>query len=46
MPQVYQIFQQFSYANDFKMRDIINLLKKKPELMKINYNIKKKQNLL
>tara|TARA_Y100000768_G_scaffold351645_1_gene302696 strand:+ start:455 stop:1180 length:726 start_codon:yes stop_codon:yes gene_type:complete len=43
---VKKVFKQFRYANDFKMRDIINLLKKKPELMKINYNIKKKQNLL
>ena len=43
---VKKIYKEFNYNNNFKMTDILKLLKKKPEIMKINYHIKKNQNLL
>jgi spore coat polysaccharide biosynthesis protein SpsF len=41
-----RIYKEMNYREDFSSRDILNLLKKKPNIMKINYHIKKKQNLL
>lgn len=41
-----KVYKEFNYRNNFKMNDVLKLLKKKPEIMKINYYIKKKQNLL
>ena len=43
---VKKVYKEFNYKNTFKMIDILKLLKKKPEIMNINYHIKKKQNLL
>ena len=43
---VKKVYKEFNYKNSFLMKDILKLLKKKPELMKINYYLKKKQNLL
>ena len=43
---VKKVYKEFNYKNTFKMIDVLKLLKKKPEIMKINYYIKKKQNLL
>ena len=43
---VKKVYKEFNYKNTFKMVDILKLLKKKPEIMNINYHIKKKQNLL
>ena len=43
---VKKVYKEFNYRNHFKMNDVLKLLKKKPEIMKINYYIKKKQNLL
>ena len=40
------VYKEFSYKNKFKMQDIIKLLEKNPKIMKINYHIKKRQNLL
>ncbi len=40
------VYKEFSYKNNFKMQDIIKLLEKNPKIMKINYHIKKRQNLL
>ena len=43
---VKKVYKEFNYRNNFNMNDVLKLLKKKPEIMKINYYIKKKQNLL
>ena len=43
---VKKIYKEFNYKNNFKMNDILKLLKEKPEIMIMNYYIKKKQNLL
>ena len=43
---VKRVFKEFNYRNNFKMADLLALLKKKPEIMKFNYYIKKRQNLL
>jgi len=43
---VKKVYKEFNYKNHFKKNDVLKLLKKKPEIMKINYYIKKKQNLL
>lgn len=41
-----KIYREFNYKNSFLMDDILKLLKKKPEITKLNYFLKKKQNLL
>lgn len=43
---VKKVYKEFNYKNDFKMNDVLKLLKKKPEITKLNYFIEKKQNLL
>ena len=43
---VKKVYKEFNYRNNFNMNDVLKLLKKKPEIMRINYYIKKKQNLL
>ena len=43
---VKKVYKEFNYRNNFNMNDVIKLLEKKPEIMRINYYIKKKQNLL
>lgn len=43
---VKRIFKEFGYKNTFSSKDILNLLYKKPDIMKLNYYLKKKQNLL
>ena len=43
---VKRIFKEFNYKNTFSSKDILKLLNKKPNIMKINYYLKKKQNLL
>jgi len=43
---VKKVYKEFNYKNSFQMKDILRLLKKKPEIMNINYFLKKKQNLL
>ena len=43
---VKRIFKEFNYKNTFNAKDILNLLKRKPNIMKLNYFLKKKQNLL
>lgn len=41
-----RIYKEMNYREDFNTIDIIKLLKKKPNIMKINYHIEKKQNLI
>ena len=41
-----RVYKEMKYREDFNSKDIIKLLKKKPNIMKINYHIKKKQNLI
>ena len=43
---VKKVYKEFNYKNDFKMNDVLKLLKKKPEITNLNYFIEKKQNLL
>jgi spore coat polysaccharide biosynthesis protein SpsF len=41
-----KIYKEMNYREDFDSKDIMKLLKKKPNIMKINYHIEKKQNLI
>lgn len=40
------IFKEMNYKEHFNTNQILKLLKKKPNIMKINYHLKKKQNLI
>ena len=41
-----EVYKKFNFKNNFKKNKIIKLLKKYPQLRKINYHIPKKQNLI
>ena len=41
-----EIYKELDDKNNFEMKDIIKIIKNKPNLKKINYSIEKKQNLL
>ena len=36
---VQYLYKEFDYKNSFQMKDILRLLKKKPEIMNVNYFI-------
>ena len=41
-----KIYEEINNNENFDMNDILRLLKKNPDIMKINYHIEKKQNLI
>lgn len=41
-----RIYKEMNYKEDFNSQSILKILKKKPNIMNINYHIEKKQNLI